>query len=151
MTRAWTDQNNNFKPDCDLVNGATQDNRTSGGDFCGAINDLNFGKPVFSNSIDPAIMAGWGIRPNDWGIGVSVQQEVLSRVSVEIGYFRRWFGNYIATDNRALAVSDFTQFSVTAPSDSRLPGGGGYTVPNLYNVTQAGVPSVRPTTSSPTR
>ncbi len=138
VTRAWTDGNTNFKPDCDLVNGLGQDNRAGGGDFCGPINDLNFGKPVFSNTIDPAILAGWSIRPNDWGVGVSVQQEVLSRVSVEVGYFRRWFGNFIATDNRALAASDFTQFSVTAPSDSRLPGGGGYTVSNLYNVTQAG-------------
>ena len=31
-------------------------------------------------------------------------------------------------------ASDFTQFSVTAPLDSRLPGGGGFVVPNLYNI-----------------
>ena len=68
--------------DCDIVNGLAQDNRAAGGDFC-TINDLNFGKPVYSNSIDPAILAGWSIRPNDWGLGVSVQQEVMSRVSVE--------------------------------------------------------------------
>jgi hypothetical protein len=105
VTRAWTDANGNFKPDCDLVNGLAQDNRAAGGDFCNAINDLNFGKPVFSNTIDPAVLAGWGIRPNDWGPGVSVQQEVMSRVSVEVGYFRRWFANFIATENRACRTS----------------------------------------------
>src|SRR6267142_1782840 len=35
VTRAWTDANNNLKPDCDLLNGAAQDLRSSGGDVCG--------------------------------------------------------------------------------------------------------------------
>ncbi len=134
ITRAWTDANGNFKPDCDLVNGAAQDLRTSGGDVCGALSDLNFGKPVFSNDVDPAVVGGWGIRPSDWQLGVSIQQEVIPRVSVEVGYFRRWMNNFTVTDNRAVNASDFTAFSVTAPADPRLPDGGGYTVSGLYNV-----------------
>ena len=67
-------------------------------------------------------------------MGVTLQQEILPRVSVEVGYTRRWLQNFTVTDNLAVAATDFDQFSVVAPSDPRLPGGGGYTVNGLYNV-----------------
>ncbi len=114
VTRTWTDGNKNFKPDCDLSNPLAQDLRASGGDFCGQISNLNFAKPVFSNTYDPAILNGWGLRPYDWNIGVQVQQELLPRVSVNVGYFRRWFGNFLATDNLAVKASDYSTFSITA-------------------------------------
>jgi hypothetical protein len=85
-------------------------------------------------NIDPKILGGWGVRSNDWQWGVSVQQQVLPRVSVEAGYFRRWLNNFTITDNLAVGPTDFTSYSVTAPADSRLPGGGGYVVSGLYNV-----------------
>src|SRR5712691_4947918 len=56
VTRTWTDGNGNFVPDCDLLNPAPQDNRASGGDFCGPLSNNNFGKPIFTNSYDPAIL-----------------------------------------------------------------------------------------------
>jgi hypothetical protein len=56
---------------------------------------------------------------------------------VDAGYFRRWLNNFTITDNRAVAASDFTTFGVTAPTDPRLPGGGGYAVSGLYNVIDA--------------
>ena len=49
----------------------------------------------------------------------------MPRVSVEVGYFRTVFGNFIVTDNRAVSAVDFDTFSITSPSDPRLPGGGG--------------------------
>src|SRR4029077_16731026 len=108
-----------------------------GGDVCGAFSNANFGKAVYSNTIDPAILRGWGTRPSDWAFGVSVQHEVLPRVSIEVGYVRRWFQGFIATDNLAVSASDFQQFSILAPTDSRLPGGGGQTIGPLYDVNPA--------------
>jgi hypothetical protein len=137
VTRSWTDANGNYTPDCDLMNGVTQDLRTSGGDLCGAWSNLNFGKNVYSLSYDEHILKGWYNRPADWQIGATVQHEVLPRISVEASYVRRWLQNFTVTDNLALAPSDFTEFSVTAPADSRLPGGGGYVVAGLYNVIPA--------------
>jgi hypothetical protein len=133
-TRAFTDANNNFVADCDLLNPAQQNLTASGGDVCAVLSNQNFGKPVFSNTIDPDILSGRGVRGADWQIGTSVQQEVLPRVSVEVGYYRRWLQNFLVTDNLSAAATDFDAFSVTAPSDPRLPGGGGYVLSNLYNV-----------------
>jgi hypothetical protein len=134
ITRTWTDANRDYVPNCDLLNPNTQDLRATGGDFCGVMSNLNFGKSVFSNTYDQALLTGWGKRPSDWSLGASVMREVLPRVSVEVGYFRRWWGNFVVTDNLAVAASDFSQFSVTAPADSRLPGAGGNLISGLYDV-----------------
>jgi hypothetical protein len=132
--RNWTDANGNYRVDCDLTSMLAQDLRPSGGDSCGA-GSATFGQTAaITTTYDPEILTGWGIRPYDWNFGVQVQQQLLPRVSVDVGYFRRSFGNFFVTDNRAVAPSDFDRFSITAPSDSRLPGGGGQVVGDLYNV-----------------
>ena len=131
VTRAWTDGNGNYVPDCDLLNPLAH---SGGGDFCGQLSNLNFGKPVFTGSFDPEILEGWSVRPSDWQVGVSVQQQLLTGMSVEVGYFRRWLQNFTVVDNLAVTAADFDTFSITAPSDPRLPGGGGYTRSGLYNV-----------------
>ena len=101
VTRSWTDANRNFVPDCNLSNPDAQNNLAAGGDSCGAISDRNFGTATLSRNFDPAALEGWGVRPADWEFGVSVQQEVLPRVSVEVGYFRRWLDNFFVDDNLA--------------------------------------------------
>ncbi len=136
-SRSWTDANGNFTPDCDLSSVAQQDNRPSGGDFCGAITASTFGRPTAVTSVDPRVLQGWGVRPGDWQIGATLQQQVLPRVSFEAGYVRRWLTNFYVTDNRLVSPGDFTQFSVVAPTDPRLPGSGGYTIPGLYDVSPA--------------
>jgi hypothetical protein len=135
--RTWTDANSNYRVDCDLTSMQPQDLRAGGGDFCGQ-GSLTFGgTAAITTNYDPAILNGWGIRPYDWNFGVQVQQELLPRVSVDVGYFHRAFGNFFATDNLAVTAADFDTFRVTSPADPRLPDGGGQVISNLYNVSPA--------------
>jgi Carboxypeptidase regulatory-like domain len=114
-------------PNCNFTN-----NLANGA--CQQSNQLAFGTATQTTAnIDQALLNGWGIRPNDWQIGASIQQQLAPRISVEVGYFKRWLQNFTATDNTLVTASDFTPFSITAPQDSRLPNGGGYTVSGLFN------------------
>jgi hypothetical protein len=134
-TRSWTDANRNFVADCDLLNPAMQDLRGAGGDVCGPLANQSFGKVTTPSIVyDPDLLRGWGVRADDWQVGASVQQEVLPRVSVEVGYIRRWFGNGELTDNLLVGPSDYDSYSITAPVDPRLPGGGGYVIGDLWNI-----------------
>jgi hypothetical protein len=137
VTRSWTDANANFVPDCDLHNPAAQDLRGSGGDSCGVLSNVNFGSSVLSNSFDPNILSGWGVRPSDWNIAVSAQQQIGRRSSLDITYIHRTFRGFTVADNLSLQPADLTPFSVVAPLDRRLPGGGGYTIGGLYDVVPA--------------
>jgi hypothetical protein len=133
-TRTWTDRNNNYKPDCDLTNPNAQSTTV---DFCAQVSDLGIGSQRFTDTLADELVSGWGVRPGDWQYGVSVQQEVLPRVSVEVGYNRRWLTNFVVTDNLLQAPSDFGQFAITAPADPRLPSEAqGRTLSGLYNVNQ---------------
>ena len=136
-TRSWTDANKNFVADCDLLNGAAQDRRATGGDVCGAYTTPTFGTEIFDTTQDPTLLSGWGIRSGDWQVGLSIEQQLAPRVSVELGYQRRWLVNFIVTDSLTRGVEDHTQFGINVPSDSRLPDGGGNVLPGLYNVTAA--------------
>jgi hypothetical protein len=126
-TRSWTDSNKDFIANCDLANPEKNGE-------CGAMNDKSLGKEKFTRNYDPNFTEGWGVRPYNWSMGVSVQQEILPRISVNVGYFRNWWGNWYTVDNRLTSVSDYTPFSIVAPLDSRLPGGGGQTIDGLYDL-----------------
>jgi hypothetical protein len=137
VSRTWLDFNGNFTPDCDLKN----PNLQAGADLCGPIDNLAFGSTQFTTQIDPDLLSGWGVRPSDWSFGASIQQQLFPRASVEVGYFRRSFTQYTTsgtvTDNRAISPSDVGTFYLTAPSDPRLPGGGGYRIGPLYDINPA--------------
>jgi hypothetical protein len=136
VSRSWTDVSGTFDPPadgCDLLNPAAQTN-AAGRIVCGAFSNANFGTSRFSSTIDPGILNGWGVRPSDWDLNVAVQRQVRPGMSVEVTYVQRWFQGFLVTDNLATPASAYSQFSVAAPLDTRLPGGGGNTVTGLYNV-----------------
>ncbi len=143
VARTWLDTNGNFVVDCNALNPAQQSPTLTGSiDNCGSItgNSLNFGKTGNNIAqVNPAMLQGWGVRPNDWQWGLNVQQELMPRVSLDVGYNRRYFhwrGQGTITDNQLVGRSDYTPWTINAPVDSRLPGGGGYPI-TLYTITQA--------------
>ena len=135
-SRSWADTNRNFVVDCDLLNPAGQ--TVPGGDTCGAMTGdaLNFGKAGGSTRVNPDLLTGWGVRPVDWQWGINLQQELAPRISLDLGYNKRWWGNYTVTDNTLIGPADYEKWTIIAPADPRLPGGGGYPV-DVYTLTQA--------------
>src|SRR4030095_2856291 len=133
-TRSWTpslapSDPNYYTPQCNLSNPAAN------GD-CGALSDALFGQLTPSAAVDPATHTGWGHRFWSQEFSASVQREVLPRVSVDVGYYRRWYGNFLTVDNRAVTAADFTEYSITVPTDPRLPNSG-QVLSGLYEVNPA--------------
>jgi hypothetical protein len=129
--RSWNDANRNFTPDCDLFNPAANGE-------CGAMNNRDFGTTRPGSSYDPETLEGWNKRPDsNWQMSAGVQRQIFTGVSVDVSYFRTWFTNLVVTDNLAVSRADFDEFSITVPTDSRLPGGGGYVVSGLYDLKPA--------------
>ena len=130
VNRSWTDGNRDFVPQCDLLN--PQQNGF-GSDTCGTISDLSFGTVRPVDLYDKDLTTGWGHRPANWEFSVGVQREIIPRVALDAGYFRRIWKNFQVTDNLLLTPEDFTQFSLTVPTDPNLSTSG-QTLTGLYNV-----------------
>jgi hypothetical protein len=131
-TRSWNDRgglgiDGDYVPQCNLAN-------PDANGECGPMANRNLGTNTITRTWDDNYIHGWGKRPYNWELAATVQQQLFPRVSLSVGYFRRWFGNWYTTQNRALSPSDYTPFYLTAPLDSRLPGGGGYQVGPIYDV-----------------
>ena len=88
----------NFVPDCDLTNPLAQDPTrpaSSDGDICGVMSNANFGSSVPSIRYDPADAHRLGQRGRTTGSSRPASStKSLPRVSVDVGYFRRWYGNF---------------------------------------------------------
>jgi hypothetical protein len=125
--RAWVDADSDFNPDCDLLNFAPN------GECLGIDNPL-FGSAARSATFDDILRRGYGNRETNWEFSAGVQHEILPRVSVDVGYFRRIWKNFRVTDNLAVEATDYQSFSMTVPSDPRLPNGGGYRLDGLFDL-----------------
>jgi hypothetical protein len=134
-TRAWTDANQNYVPDCDLGNFSLNGE-------CAALDNQFFGKndPRALRWSDE-VLKGWGVRDHNWDMSGEIQHELTRGLSLTAGYYRNTGGYYRNTDskhrvtnNLAVGPADFDTYCITAPRDPRLPGGGGYQVCGLSNV-----------------
>jgi hypothetical protein len=128
-SRTFLDVNGNHVPDCNMLQ------QEPNGECITPLG--NFANPLTLTQVNPEVLHGWGVRPHDWQLGVSVQHEILPRTSLEVGYARRWFKNFFVTDNINLNASDFQLTTLTAPVNAKLPDGGGY--PVSYYFPKAGV------------
>jgi len=113
----WNDANHDFIPQCNVLNPAANGE-------CGPWQNANFGSLAPSTTYDPNLVTGWGKRNYNWEFSVGVQREILPRVSVDVSYFRRIYGNFQMTMDKGLTASNFDKFTFQVPTDSRLPNSG---------------------------
>jgi hypothetical protein len=131
---------------------------------CGLKNSSDIQK-AYCKAAGQDLMQGWGKRRNEWQFGLGIQHEVLPRMSLEVTYNRRKYGNLTDTDTvgqgcdyyqipdvASLPASDCINgwqnyadptglrdfYTLTVPQDPRLPGGGGYVIRGLNNQSQSG-------------
>ena len=134
-TRNWNDQmfpvgdprRGNYIPDCDLTNVDLNGE-------CGALSRNGFGTPVVNTTYDPAILSGWGVRPYNWTSSITFQQELRPGMALVAGYFRTSFANFRATENQAVAPSDYGTYCINVPVDPRVPSLDGGQVCGFHDI-----------------
>jgi hypothetical protein len=129
----WTDSDSDKVVDCDLRSPTTP----STGDVCTGWNNRDFGSALSASRVNPDIMSGWGVRPVDYQFNISVQQELVPRMSVEVGYARRSWDNIYYTHSEGLTNAHYDVIDFPIPQHPDLPGGGGGTA-RYQIITQAG-------------
>ena len=75
------------------------------------------------------------MRPSDGQFSVSVQHEVLPRVSVDVSYNRRWFTELLRRGQPARRAGRLHAVDVHGAADDRLPDGGGYPI-EVFSITR---------------
>ena len=122
-TRTWTDANRDFIPQASEL---------------GPLSNASFGNPRAATlAVDRDVTFGFGHRDYTWQGSASIQHELRPGLAVNVGYFRTWYGNLTFIDNRLVTPADFDPYCITAPVDTRLPGGGGNQICGLYDVKPA--------------
>jgi hypothetical protein len=135
--RTWNDvifagdrRSGNFVPDCDQLNPAANGE-------CGAWSDQNFGRQRQTTRNAPDALEGFNGQFHNWQASLTFQHELAQGLALNVGYFRTWYGGYLVTNNEAVPASGYDSYCVTAPTDSRLPGGGGNRICGLYDIKPA--------------
>ena len=136
--RTWNDallgagnpRSGNFRPDCDQLNPAANGE-------CGAWSDQNFGRPRVTTRNAPDALEGFNGQFHNWQGSLTFQHELTQGLALTVGYFRTWYGGQLVTNNEAVPASGYDTYCITAPTDSRLPGGGGNQICGLYDVKPA--------------
>jgi hypothetical protein len=125
-TRTWNDLDGN-RSVLD-ANGNLQRAEIIGG-------TANFGQASGTDRPDPNLQ-----REYNWEYSASVQHQLSTRIALTAGYHRRTYGNLAITDNLNVGVDDWTPFTLNAPADARLPGGGNFPI-TMYtlNTNKVGV------------
>ena len=126
-TRTWTDANGDYVPDCQLL-------LTAANGECGLMSEQAFGTVRITRRYDTEILEGMSVRPYNWQTAVSIQHELAPRFGVNVGYFRTWYGNFMATDNLPVVPANYSPYCVTAPTDSRLGSVSGTQLCSLYDI-----------------
>jgi hypothetical protein len=97
---------------------------------------LNFGRNnPNANNYAPELLTG--LRPYNWETTVVVDRQLMTGVSVTAAYYHKVFKGFTASDNLLVTPADYSTYCITAPVDSRLPGGGGNRICDLYDISQA--------------
>jgi hypothetical protein len=118
-TRLWTDANRDYIP---------QESELA------ALSNVNFGRIVRNTFYDDEVIRGWHNREYSWQGSVSLEHELSPNLSALFAYYRTWYGNFTVTRNQAVdPATDYNEYCVTAPNDSRLPNSGNQ-ICGLYDV-----------------
>jgi hypothetical protein len=195
LERGWTDNNGNRVVDCDLLNFAPNGECQGPSITFPAQDPIRYGRDPLSldeagtpiglattqcgrreksipaevqaycDKYDDTLLDGWGRRRYEWQWSLGVQHEILPRLSGEVTFNRRKYGNLSVMDQLGIGCdrfngaqdvracqdgflnytgAQFDFFTVTAPSDPRLPNGGGYRLLGNSNA-KATLPTGRPT------
>lgn len=120
-TRTWSDDNGDYVP---------QESEL------GPHSAAGFGQIGRATAYDRAVTHGWHARDFSWQGSISVEHELRSGLSANLAFFRTWYGNFLVTDNMAVAPGDFDPYCIAAPTDARLPNSG-QQVCGLYDIKAA--------------
>jgi hypothetical protein len=97
-----------------------------------------------TNTQDPATLTGYGVRGYTWEYQANIQHQLASRIAINGGYYFRWLGNQLATQNTLVNSASFDgPFCVNAPASPQLPNGGGWLICGPHDVKPAFRPLVQ--------